>query len=154
MINTTVLSGRLVSNPELKTTAKGVSVCTIRIAVGRKYVKTGEERKTDFFDVVAWKYHAEFINRYCIKGSMIIVQGQLQNREYTTKDGSKRVVTELIAENVQLCDYKSSASGDKTPVIPDANNPGFGTTETVGDNNMMESSGFIETPYTEEDLPF
>lgn len=154
MINTTVLSGRLVSNPELKTTAKGVSVCTIRIAVGRNYVKTGEERKADFFDVVAWRYHAEYIKRYCVKGSLVIVQGELQNREYTTKDGSKRVVTELIAENVQLCDYKSSASGDKMPIIPDSNNPGFGMTGTVGDDNMMEPDGFTGIPYTDEDLPF
>ncbi|MCH5300655.1 MAG: single-stranded DNA-binding protein, partial [Ruminococcus sp.] len=80
MLNRVILMGRLVSDPELKTTASGISVTSVRIAVDRNYVKAGEERKADFFDVVCWRNTAEFVCRYFGKGSLIAVEGQLQSR--------------------------------------------------------------------------
>ena len=102
MLNRVILMGRLVSDPELKTTPSGVSVTTFRIAVDRNYVKSGEERKADFFDIVCWRQTAEFVCRYFGKGSLIAVEGQLQSRTYQAKDGSNRYVVEVVADNVSF----------------------------------------------------
>ena len=100
MLNRVIIMGRLVSNPELKTTPSGVNVTTFRIAVDRNYVKSGEERKADFFDVVCWRQTADFVCRYFCKGSLIAVEGQLQSRTYQAKDGSNRYVVEIVADSV------------------------------------------------------
>lgn len=102
MLNRVILMGRLVSDPELKTTASGVSVTSFRIAVDRSYVKQGEERKADFIDIVCWRQTAEFVCRYFGKGAMIAVDGQLQSRTYQAKDGTNRYVTEVVADNVSF----------------------------------------------------
>lgn len=106
MLNRVILMGRLVSDPELKTTPSGVSVTTFRIAVDRSYVKQGEERKADFFDIVCWRSTAEFVCRYFGKGAMIAVEGQLQSRTYQAKDGSNRYVVEVVADNVSFTGEK------------------------------------------------
>ena len=98
MINRVVLMGRLVADPELKTTQSGPEVTSFRIAVERKYTKSGEERQADFFDVVAWKQTAEFICSYFGKGAMIAIDGRLQQRSYQTDDGSTRNVVEIVAD--------------------------------------------------------
>ena len=90
MLNRVILMGRLVSDPELKTTSSGISVTSFRIAVDRSYVKAGTERQTDFFDIVCWRSTAEFVCRYFFKGSLIALEGQLQSRTYQAKDGSNR----------------------------------------------------------------
>ena len=102
MINRVVLMGRLVADPELKTTASGVSVTSFRIAVDRSYTKSGEERKADFFDVVCWRQTAEFVCRYFGKGSLIAVDGELQTRSYQAKDGTNRTVTEVVADSASF----------------------------------------------------
>ena len=102
MLNRVILMGRLVSDPELKTTPSGVSVTTFRLAVDRSYVKQGEERKADFFDIVCWRSTAEFVCRYFGKGSMIALEGQLQSRTYQAKDGTNRYVVEVVADNVSF----------------------------------------------------
>lgn len=85
MINRVILMGRLVADPELKTTQSGISVTLFRIAVDRNYVKVGEQRQADFFDVVAWRGTAEFITRNFNKGALIALEGQLQSRSYIPK---------------------------------------------------------------------
>ncbi len=102
MLNRVILMGRLVSDPELKTTGTGISVTSFRIAVDRSYVKQGEERKADFFDIVCWRSTAEFVCRYFGKGSLIAVEGQLQSRTYQAKDGTNRYVVEVVADNVSF----------------------------------------------------
>lgn len=102
MINRVILMGRLVSDPELKTTSSGISVTSFRIAVDRSYVKAGAERQTDFFDIVCWRSTAEFVCRYFFKGSLIALEGQLQSRTYQAKDGSNRYVVEVVADNVSF----------------------------------------------------
>lgn len=94
--------GRLVSDPELKTTASGISVTSFRIAVDRSYVKAGAERQTDFFDIVCWRSTAEFVCRYFFKGSLIALEGQLQSRTYQAKDGTNRYVVEVVADNISF----------------------------------------------------
>lgn len=111
MLNRVILMGRLVSDPELKTTGNGISVTSFRIAVDRSYVKSGEERKADFFDIVCWRSTAEFVCRYFGKGSLIAVEGQLQSRTYQAKDGTNRYVVEVVADNVSFTGERRENSG-------------------------------------------
>lgn len=117
MFNLVVLTGRLTANPELKTTSNGVSVCSFSIAVDRRY-KQGEEKQTDFINIVAWRGTAEFISKHFSKGSMIGVEGSIQTRKYQDKDGNNRTVYEVVANNVQFVESKrdqSAASGVDMP---------------------------------------
>ena len=111
MINRVILMGRLVSDPELKTTGTGISVTSFRIAVDRSYVKSGEDRKADFFDIVCWRGTAEFVCRYFGKGSLVAVEGQLQSRTYQAKDGSNRYVVEVVADNVSFTGERRENAG-------------------------------------------
>lgn len=110
MLNRVVLMGRLVGDPELKTTQSGVSVTSFRIAVDRSYVKAGAEREVDFFDIVAWRSSAEFVCRNFSKGSLIAVDGQLQSRQYQTKDGQNRTVIEVVADNISFTGERRNAA--------------------------------------------
>lgn len=111
MINRVILMGRLVADPELKTTTSGISVTSFRIAVDRSYVKAGAERQADFFDIVAWRSSAEFVCRNFSKGSLIAVDGQLQSRQYQTKDGQNRTAIEVVADNVSFTGERRDNSG-------------------------------------------
>ena len=111
MINRVVLMGRLVSDPELKTTQSGTNVTTFRIAVDRSYVKSGEERQADFFDIVAWRYTADFVCKHFRKGSLIAIDGQLQSRTYQAKDGTNRYVVEVIADSASFTGERRDNSG-------------------------------------------
>jgi single-strand DNA-binding protein len=106
MLNCVALNGRLVADPELRTTTSGISVISFTIAVGRDFVKAGEERQADFIDIVAWRQTAEFINRFFFKGSLIAVQGVLQARSYEDKNGNKRKAVEVVADKVNFCGPK------------------------------------------------
>lgn len=108
MLNVVVLTGRLVADPELKTTQSGNSVCTFRVAVDRSYAPQGEERKADFITVTAWRKTAEFVSKYFQKGSMISVQGRLETRQYQDKNGNNRTATEVLAAEVGFCGSKAA----------------------------------------------
>lgn len=111
MLNRVVLMGRLVADPELKTTNTGISVTSFRIAVDRSYVKAGEQRQADFFDIVAWRSSAEFVCRNFSKGALIAIDGQLQSRQYQTKDGQNRTAIEVVADNVSFTGERRDTSG-------------------------------------------
>lgn len=110
MLNCAVLMGRLVADPELRTTPNGISVTSFTIAVDRSFVRQGEERQADFIDIVAWRQSAEFVTRYFRKGSMIAVQGSIQTRMYEDKQGNKRKAFEIVADNVSFCGSKADSS--------------------------------------------
>lgn len=105
-MNSVIIMGRLTATPELRTTNSGVNVTTFTVAVDRDYVKAGEERQTDFLRVIAWKSTAEFVTRYFTKGKMIAVEGSIQNRKYTDKDGNEKEATEIIADTIHFCGDK------------------------------------------------
>ena len=109
MFNITILTGRIVADPELKTTNSGVPVCNFTIAVNRNY-RAGEEQQTDFINVVAWKQRAEFISKYFKKGSMIGIEGSIQTRKYQDKDGNNRTAFEVVANNVQFVEGKKEGN--------------------------------------------
>ena len=110
--NRVILGGRLTHNPELKTTASGVSVCSFTVAINRRTAK-GEESKADFIDCVAWRETAEFVSRYFVKASSICVEGYLQQRSWEAKDGTKRTVTEVQVDRAYFVDAKSEMPGAK-----------------------------------------
>lgn len=112
MLNRVILMGRITQELELKTTASGISVTSFSIAVDRNYVKQGEERQTDFINIVCWRKQAEFVCRYFEKGSMIALEGQLQTRTYQAKDGSNRYVTEVVADSVSFTGEKREQSNN------------------------------------------
>jgi single-strand DNA-binding protein len=116
--NKVILGGRLTADPELKTTQNGLSVTTVNIAIGRKFAKD----ETDFISVTAWRQTAELICNYFKKGSSICIVGSLQVRNYTDKDGNKRYITEVVADEVNFVDSKGENGGgnNNTPYVPDA----------------------------------
>ena len=108
MLNIVALMGRLVYEPELKTTPSGTNVCSFRVAVDRSFTRQGEERKADFIDVTAWRQTAEFVSKYFQKGSMIAIEGSLQTRQYQDKNGNNRTAIEIVANNVNFAAPKSA----------------------------------------------
>lgn len=129
MINRVVLMGRLCADPEQKYTNSGVAVTSFRIAVDRSYVKQGEQRQTDFFDVVAWRQTAEFVCRNFAKGSLIAIDGQLQSRTYQTREGQNRTVIEVMADNVSFTGERRDAAPQQGYNNPPAN---YGTPPNNG----------------------
>ena len=101
-MNQVILIGNLTRDPELSTTPGGVSVCRFAMAVNRTYRNQDGSQETDFFNVVAWRSQADFCGKYLKKGRKVAVIGNIQNRSYDDKDGNKRYVTEIIANNVEF----------------------------------------------------
>ena len=108
MLNVIAIMGRLVADPELRTTPQGTNVCSFRIAVDRSFTRQGEERKADFIAVTAWRQTAEFVSKYFQKGSMIAIEGSLQTRHYQDKNGNSRTTTEVLASQVSFCGGKAA----------------------------------------------
>ena len=114
MLNIVAIMGRLVHDPELKTTQHGTSVCSFRIACDRSYTQKGQERQADFIDVVAWRQSAEFVSKYFQKGSMIAIEGSLQTRNYKDKQGNNRSAVEVVANNISFAGAKRQ-DGQRAP---------------------------------------
>ena len=141
MLNVVVLIGRLVYDPELKTTQNGTNVCSFRIAVDRSFTRQGEERKADFIDVTAWRQTAEFVCKYSQKGSMIAVEGSLQTRQYQDKNGNNRTATEVLASQVSFC-------GGKT-----AEKPAVRDFDQQTENHVREANAAHSVPQTPQGVP-
>lgn len=109
MLNKIVLMGRLTRDPELKRTQSGTAVTSFALAVDRDFKDQNGEKGTDFIDIVAWRNTAEFVSKYFTKGRMAVIEGRLQIREWTDKDGNKRKTAEVVADNVYFGDSKSES---------------------------------------------
>lgn len=109
-MNKVFLMGRITKDLAKKTTPSGVSVLNTTIAVDRDF-KNGDEKQTDFVDVVFWRHNADFLEKYSGKGRMIVVEGQLQSRKWQDKDGNNRVSWEVQAQNVYFADSKRNDDG-------------------------------------------
>ncbi len=132
MYNKAILIGRLVADPELKTTPNGVNVTAFRIAVDRPY-KQGNERKVDFISIVAWRSQAEFVCRYFGKGKLIGIEGAIQTRDYTDKDGNKRYITEVVADRVFFVGGQEEKPAAESQPYSDS---GFEPMAADGDNDL------------------
>ena len=100
-MNKVILIGNLANDPESRTTQSGIAQCSFRLAVQRRFKGANGERETDFLPVVCWRQTAEFAQRYLAKGRKVAVEGSIQTRSYDAQDGSKRYVTEIIADSVE-----------------------------------------------------
>lgn len=109
-MNSIVIKGRLTKDPELRSTQNGTAVCTVNVAVDRPYSK---DKETDFFTVVFWRQTAEFVSKYFTKGQEILVQGEMQSRKYTDKEGNNRIAWEIKADHVEFCGSKSQGGDDE-----------------------------------------
>ncbi len=143
MLNKVILMGRLTKDPEIKSTQSGISIASFSIAVSRNFVKQGEERKTDFFNITAFRGQADFVGRYFRKGQLVAVTGSLQNRTWDDQNGVKHYATDVIAEEVHFAEAKRDSDGG-TP------SPQQGGGFSGGDSGIP---GF--SPVTgDDDLPF
>ena len=107
MLNRIVLMGRLTRDPELRHTQQNTPVATFSLAVDRDFKgRDSGERATDFIDIVAWRSTAEFVSKYFTKGRMAVVEGRLQIRDWTDRDGGKRRSAEVVADNVYFADSR------------------------------------------------
>lgn len=112
MLNHIVLMGRLGRDPELRQTQSGTPVASFTLAVDRDFKdKATGDRATDWINVVAWRTTAEFVSRYFTKGRMAVVDGRLQMRDWTDKEGKKRTTSEVVAEHVYFADSKRDGDG-------------------------------------------
>ena len=112
MLNKIILMGRLTRDPELRRTQSGTAVTSFSLAVDRDFKSQGGDKETDFIDIVAWRNTAEFVSKYFTQGRMAVVEGRLQIRDWTDRDGGKRRSAEVIAENVYFGDSKREGGSD------------------------------------------
>ena len=124
MLNRITITGRMTRDPELRATQNGISVTSFSIANQRNYKNNNGERETDFFDVVAWRNTAEFVTKYFVKGSLVTVDGRLETRKFTDKQGNERKTVEIIADNVFFGDSKNEQR-EAAPATSAAAAPGF-----------------------------
>ena len=138
MLNCVALMGRLVADPELRTTTSGKSVATFRIAVDRSFVKQGEQRQADFITIVVWGNTADFVARYFSKASMIAIQGRIQTRTYEDNNGNKRTAFEVVATEASFCGSKNETSPGQTaaPATP-TYTPAPADFEEIGDDDDL-----------------
>ena len=113
-MNKCILIGNLTKDPELTTTSNGVAVCRFSIAVSRRYANSDGERETDFLNIVVWRNLGENCHKFLKKGSKVGVVGNIQSRSYDATDGSKRYVTEIVAEEVEFLSTKTADDQPKS----------------------------------------
>ena len=152
MLNRVILMGRITQELELKTTASGISVTSFSIAVDRNYVKQGEERQTDFINIVCWRKQAEFVCRYFERGSMIAIEGQLQSRTYQAKDGSNRYVTEVVADSVSFTGEKREQKNNS--YLPNAQYQQPQQSYQQPPQPQYQTPQYQQQDLQDEDLPF
>ena len=121
-MNKVFLVGNLTKDPELSTTTNGISVCRFSLAVSRRYVGESGERETDFINIVVWRGQAENCHKYLKKGSKCGIVGTLQTRSYDAQDGSKRYVTEVVADEVEFISTRNSDGSSKQEIVDDVEN--------------------------------
>lgn len=114
-MNKVIMIGRIASEIEMRNTQSGVVTCSFRLAVNRRFKNAAGERVADFFTVVCWRQTAEFVMRNFNKGDAIAIEGSLQSRSYDAQDGSKRYVTEIVADNVEFAGAKHDRPDESAP---------------------------------------
>ena len=141
-MNKVILIGNLCDNPEAYTTQSGITRSPFKIAVQRRFANAQGVREADFLPVIAWRQTAEFCNKYLLKGRKVAVEGSIQTRSYDAQDGSKRYVTEIIADSVEALGGPKEAEG----------NPADAPRQQRNEQQRMDMSGFTEVE--DDQLPW
>ena len=151
-MNKAILIGRLVRDPEMRTTPAGVATTSFTVAVSRTYANQNGEREADFINCVAWRKQAETIAKYFKKGSQIALEGRIQTRSYDAQDGSKRYVTEIIVDNFTFVGSRNEGGAPMSePSSNFGSNPDITTTDISED--PFKDFG-EEVALSDDDLPF
>ena len=141
-MNKVILTGNLANDPESRTTASGVAQCSFRLAVQRRFANASGVREADFLPVVCWRNTAEYASKYLIKGRRVAIEGSIQTRSYDAQDGTKRYVTEIIAENLEILERSEAKSAAPADSAADA----------VAKAEAAFGKGFVEVD--DDELPF
>ncbi|HEX3016408.1 MAG TPA: single-stranded DNA-binding protein [Caproicibacter sp.] len=144
MLNSVNLQGRFTATPELRHTPNGISVTSFTLANDIGY---GDKKKTAFIDCVAWRGTAELICKWFQKGNMVIVQGSIQTRSYTDKEGTKRKAFEIVADNVHFAEPKRDSNSQQS------NNNTYQQKDKQPEYSSGDTGDFEEIP-SDDDLPF
>ena len=145
MLNRIILMGRLVRDPELRHTQSGTAVASFTLAVDRDFKNQNGEKDTDFVDIVAWRSTGEFVSKYCTKGRMAVVEGRLQMRDWTDKEGNKRRSAEVVADQVYFGDSKRDG---------DSGGSYGGGYQPAGRPVDVSAGDFTELDDNDAELPF
>ncbi len=151
MLNRIILMGRLTRDPELRRTQSGTAVTSFTLAVDRDFKSQSGEKETDFIDIVAWRNTAEFVSKYFTKGRMAIVEGRLQIRDWTDREGGKRRSAEVVADNVHFGESKRDAAPDGGYAPPAY---GAAPGRPAAPAPVEGQSDFAEIGEDDGDLPF
>ena len=152
-MNKVFLIGRLTRDPELRYTSSNLPVASFTVAVNRTFTNQSGEREADFRNVVVWRKQAENIKNYLKQGSQIAIDGRIQTRSYDDSEGKKRYVTEVVADNVQFLDSKSSnRSDDMSSVTPSSFSDNSEPTTDVKSDPFADFGSSIEI--NDDELPF
>lgn len=148
-MNKVILIGRLTRDPEMRTTPSGIATTSFSIAVQRNYANAQGDREADFINCVAWRKQAENIAKYCTKGSQVAVDGRIQTRNYDAQDGTKRYVTEVIADNVTFLGSRSG-SGESSSYAANNYNKVSNVNDSMSSNNFGGSNDIVTTDLSED----
>ena len=144
-MNKAILIGNLANDPESRTTSSGIAQCTFRLAVQRRFANQQGVREADFLTIVCWRQTAELCARYLSKGRKVAVEGSIQTRSYDAQDGTKRYVTEIIADSVEFLSSREDGGSRQGSYAPAAPAP-------APRNAAPASSDFTEVD--DDELPF
>jgi single-strand DNA-binding protein len=152
-MNKVILSGNLARDPEIRYTQSQKAVASFSLAVNRRFGRRAQEENpqqptADFINIVAWERHAEFVQKYLTKGSRIIVEGRLQSRSYEAQDGSRRYVTEVVANEIEFAGSRPQNGGYQ----PQAD--GYSAPAPAAAPSMPQSAPPMGSSVTDEDIPF
>lgn len=153
-MNRAIIIGRLTKDPESRTTSSGIASTTFTVAVSRPFTSQNGEREADFLNCVAWRKQAENIAKYCTKGSQVAVEGRIQTRTYDAQDGSKRYVTEIIADNVTFLGSKGGSSMPSNNYEGNNNSNSSKDIQTTDLNDDPYANMGEEVALSDDDLPF
>ena len=160
MLNHIVIMGRMVRDPELRRTGSGIAVTSFTLAVEDDFKDKDGNRKTNFIDCTAWRGLGEMVSKYFAKGSMAIVSGKLDIREWTDKEGHKRRNAEVVADSVYFGDSKKSSEGNSTYKTPNSYPGSAGDfSETLALIDKYQQQGGIQSDFAmlvddDAQLPF
>lgn len=154
MYNRIIIMGRLTRDPELKTTQSGISACRISVAVDRQFANKSGEKEADFFEVQFWRQSAEFVSKYWTKGKLILVEGWLQNNNYTDQSGVKHYTNVIVADRVQFCGDKQNG-GNYTPATQQTAQASTAQAAPAAQNSVaLGSLDEFEDILSDGDTPF
>lgn len=163
-MNKVILIGRLTRDPELRTTQSGLATTTFTVAISRNYTNNNGTQETDFINCVCWRKLAENVAKYCSKGSQVAVEGRLQTRNYDLQDGTKRYVTEVLAENVSFLGSRSNSQNNNFQSSNSSDQNNYNNYNNFnGVSQDIVTTDLTEDPYanmgeevalSDDDLPF